>query len=129
MSDNNFPSIYIARVFPNINERKIKETFENLFSDKNCVDRVDCIKTENKKGEKYNKVFVHFKYCPKKAENMKSKLMEGETVEVVYNHPWFWKCVKSEVKKPEFTRKDKRNMPYIKEKIEIPKPKPRIVKE
>ena len=44
MSDNNFPSIYIARVFPNINERKIKETFENLFSDKNCIDRVDIIR-------------------------------------------------------------------------------------
>jgi len=55
--------------------------------------------------------------------------MEGEIVEVVYNHPWFWKCVKSEVKKPEFTRKDKKNMPYIKEKIEIPKPKPKMDKE
>ena len=60
---------------------------------------------------------------------MKGKLMEGEIVEVVYNHPWFWKCVKSEVKKPEFTRKDKKNMPYIKEKIEIPKPKPKMDKE
>ena len=41
--------------------------------------------------------------------------MEGETVEVVYNHPWFWNCVKSEVKKPDL-KKSKKYMPYIKTK-------------
>ena len=109
-SQSECPSIYIARVFPNISPEKIKKVFEDLFKSK-CVDRVDTVRMENKDGDKYMRVFVHFKFYPESAKSTKDKLLNDETVEVVYNHPWYWKCVRSKIDKPDFKKKNTRNGP------------------
>lgn len=40
-----------------------------------------------------------------KAFDLRKKLMEGEEVSIVYDKPWFWKLVKSNLPKPVFEKK------------------------
>jgi hypothetical protein len=35
------------------------------------------------------------------ARDTRQKLMNGEEIKVVYDEPWFWKCVASTIEKPE----------------------------
>ena len=52
------PSICIPRVFANITEARVLAIFENL--DLGQIERVDMIQLTNDKGEKFQRVFVHF---------------------------------------------------------------------
>ena len=46
------------------------------------------------------------------AVEFRQKLMDGQTVQVVYDNPWFWKCAKSRAARPE--RKTAKSEPFIK---------------
>lgn len=92
------PSICIPRVFANIPWRFVKEKFEEDFK-YGEVDRVDMVLKENDKGEKYKRVFVHFKKWNDVVD--RDRILSGEEVQVVYNDPWFWKITKSRIDKPE----------------------------
>jgi hypothetical protein len=35
------------------------------------------------------------------ARDTRQKLLDGEEIKVVYDEPWFWKCVASTIEKPE----------------------------
>lgn len=99
---SSYPSICIPRVFSNITWKKVKDVFEELKLGR--IDRVDMVKKENEKGEKYQRVFVHFKFWNnrnEKAQQVRSKLLNGDEVKIVYDDPWFWKISKSKVSRPQ----------------------------
>lgn len=119
-NNNAYPSICIPRVFSNITWKQVKDVFEELKLGR--IDRVDMIKKENEKGEKFQRVFVHFKFWNNRNDNAKkvrSKLLNGDEVKIVYDDPWFWKISKSKVARPQ----PKRNQPHKNQ----PHKKPRVL--
>ena len=94
------PSICIPRVFANIDGRLIKDVFEELNLGK--VDRVDMVSKKNDKGESFKRVFIHFHYWNSESSQIRQRLLDGNTIKVVYDSPkpWFWKCSASRVPKP-----------------------------
>lgn len=119
-NNNAYPSICIPRVFSNITWKQVKDVFEELKLGR--IDRVDMIKKENEKGEKFQRVFVHFKFWNNRDDNamkVRSKLLNGDEVKIVYDDPWFWKISKSKVARPQ----PKRNQPHKNQ----PHKKPRVL--
>lgn len=97
------PSLCIPRVFSNITWQRVKETLEHAGL--GTIDRVDMIHKTNEKGEKFKRVFVHFKRwsSEREAQLLRDRIMDGEEVKIVYDDPWFWKVYKSHVPRPERT--------------------------
>jgi hypothetical protein len=109
---NSEPSICIPRAFNNITWKKVKETFEELFGD-GCVERVDVVKKQHDNGDKFNRIFVHFKYWSAEHEEIRQRFLNGEELKIVYEEPWFWKCSMSRVEKPTGQKRGERRAPYI----------------
>jgi hypothetical protein len=101
MSQTN-PSICIPRAFPNISPKKVKETFEKVFEE-SCVERVDFIERQDKEKKVFRRFFVHFKYWPKNniSQKVHDTLSQGESIKIVYQEPWYWKCSASRIPKPD----------------------------
>lgn len=99
------PSICIPRVFSNITWKRVKECFED--ANVGVVERVDMVKKTNDKGEEFKRVFVHMREWSDHpdARELRTKLMSGFEVKMVYDEPWFWKLLKSNVPKPVFEKK------------------------
>ena len=102
------PSICIPRVFANITEGRVRAILRNL--DLGEVERVDMIQRENAKGEKFQRVFIHFVEWYDTTEDgqpnenaieVRQRLLKGIEVKVVYDNPWFWKLSASKVARPE----------------------------
>ena len=110
---NSHPSICIPRVFANITKRDVRDVFEKVLENSSCIDRVDLISRTTPDGTPYGRVYVHFRFWPKteQAQSIRESLLAGNTVKIVYDDPWFWKCSESRVAKPEFTRE--RPAPYV----------------
>ena len=104
------PSICIPRTLNNITWRTVKDTFEEILG-KGTVERVDLINDRN--GDPFCKVFIHMRYWPtdENAVNIRSRLVDGQTVKIVYDTPWFWKCSASRLPKPQ--RDKPRSTPYV----------------
>jgi hypothetical protein len=87
----NIPSLCIPRVYPNIDERRIYRIFDDLgLGD---IDRIDIVRGNNAKGEKCNRVFIHFTrwYNSRNADTARERLLNGNDIKVIYDDPWFWK--------------------------------------
>lgn len=109
---NNCPSICIPRVFNNITETRIRDVFTELFGN-DAVDRIDMVARASNDGTKYWRVFIHFNAYPGEVgATVRERLDAGETVKIVYDDPWYWKCSKSRVDKPKGGRRE-RQAPYI----------------
>ena len=95
------PSICIPRVFENIEKKVIWGVFTNLFGSE-AIDRIDIVYKDDSRGEKFKRVFVHFKAWPNTYESqlVRRKLVEGKEVKIVYDEPWYWKCTASRIEKP-----------------------------
>ena len=104
------PSICIPRTLNNITWRDVKETFEEIVG-RGTVDRVDIVASRN--SDPFCKIFIHFRYWPTEgtAVQLRERLMNGDTLNVVYNAPWFWKCCASRLPKP--TRQTIKTRPYV----------------
>ena len=95
------PSICIPRVFPNITKARVEAIFRNLgFGE---LEQVDMVKKTNSKGEKYQRVFVHFKQWNDDEQTCQARqmLLNDQQVKVVYDDPWFWKLSASKSVRPE----------------------------
>ena len=104
------PSICIPRVFPNITQARVEAIFRNLgFGE---VEKVDMVKKTNAKGEKYQRVFVHFKQWNDDEQTCQARqmLLNDQEVKVVYDDPWFWKLSASKSERPE-NRNQRRRRP------------------
>ncbi len=99
------PSICIPRVFPNITWQRVKGIFEELGL--GTVDRVDMVNKTNDKGQKFKRVFVHFKHwnSDETAQQVREKLLGGDQVKIVYDDPWYWKIAASTAPRPEFEKR------------------------
>jgi hypothetical protein len=107
----NEPVLCIPRVYPNINEERIRRVFNEL--NMGLLDRIDIIKKETAKGEKFNKVYIHF-YNWNNTENARiarERLLNGKEIKVIYDDPWFWKI--SAYKKPEKHTNLKKNTTLV----------------
>ena len=67
-------SLCIPRVFTNITPERVRKVFDeiSIFT----IDKIDMIKKENDKGDKFQRVFIHIK-----------------DLKIVYDEPWFWKVM------------------------------------
>jgi hypothetical protein len=68
------------------------------------IDRIDTVHKTDKNGERFCTVYVHLKRWNMQnqlARDTRQKLLDGEEIKVVYDEPWFWKCVASTIEKPE----------------------------
>ena len=85
------PSLCIPRVFMNIGERRIRDVFAEL--NLGTIDRVDIIEQKSEKGEKFKRVFVHFRNWNNNsnAREARDRLLTGNEIKIVYDDPWFWK--------------------------------------
>lgn len=85
------PSLCIPRVFANIGESRIRKIFNDL--DIGIIDHIDVIAKTGEKGEKFNRVFIHFKrwFDNEDANNSRERLLNGKEIKVIYDDPWFWK--------------------------------------
>jgi hypothetical protein len=87
----NIPSLCIPRVFSNIDESRIRRIFNEL--DMGEIERIDIVGKTTEKGEKFNRVFVHFKkwFVNKNADIARERLINGKEIKIIYDDPWFWK--------------------------------------
>ena len=87
----NLPSLCIPRVFPNIDEKRIRRIFNDLALGE--IDRIDIVAKTTEKGEKFNRIFVHFRrwHTNQDAVTARERLLNGKEIKIVYDDPWFWK--------------------------------------
>ena len=87
----NMPTICIPRVFPNIDEKRIRRIFGDLNIGN--IKAVDFASRQAANGDKYNLVYVHFNewYRNENADIVRTKLLTGKEVKIIYDDPWFWK--------------------------------------
>ena len=87
----NVPSLCIPRVFPNITETRIRGIFSSL--DMGEIEKVDIITKRTEKGEKFNRVFIHFRRwnVGGNADKARERLLNGKEIKIIYDDPWFWK--------------------------------------
>jgi hypothetical protein len=81
-------SLFIPRVFSNIDEERISNKFEEMNIGK--VSRVDLV---SQYGKNYNSVYIHFEYWNdnEDARSLQSSIQDPEKeARVVYDEPWFW---------------------------------------
>jgi hypothetical protein len=88
---NNLPSLCIPRVFPNIDEKRIRRIFNDLGLGE--IHRIDIVNKTTDKGEKFNRIFVHFQrwFSNSNADTARERLMNGKEIKIIYDDPWFWK--------------------------------------
>jgi hypothetical protein len=55
--------------------------------------RVDIIRKKNKKGQEFQKVFLHIQKWNSSSQAMyiKDRILSGKDIKIVYDFPWFWK--------------------------------------
>lgn len=99
-SPNNNPSICIPRTFTNVTWQLVKDAFDEIFG-QGFVERVDVVNKTDRSGKEFKKIFIHFHMWPDTVEagRIKQALIDGKTVKVVYQFPWYWKCVMSNIPK------------------------------
>ena len=87
----NVPSLCIPRVFPNWSESRIRRVFDDLEMGE--IQRIDVVSKTTEKGDKFNRVFVHFKswFSNQNADMARERLLNGKEIKIVYDDPWFWK--------------------------------------
>lgn len=87
----NVPVMCIPRVYSNISESRIRRIFDDL--DMGIIDRIDMVSKQSDKGEKFNRVFIHFHKWNKtpNACEARERLLNGKEIKIIYDEPWFWK--------------------------------------
>ena len=82
-------SICIPRVMYFVNSQQITSVFAHIFGE-NLVSQVDMIeRQDNKTGEGFYLVFVHFNSTNEHLDQFMSKLESEGEVKVIYQEPWF----------------------------------------
>jgi hypothetical protein len=55
--------------------------------------RIDVVSKTTEKGEKFNRVFIHFKkwFSNENSDTARERLLNGKEIKIIYDDPWFWK--------------------------------------
>jgi hypothetical protein len=94
----NYPSLCIPRVFPDIPKEYIEHTFKQF----GILSHLEMLLKTSARGEKFYLVFVHYKswYLDTYTYATRLKLIRGENIQVYYNHKYFWKVSAMRLTKP-----------------------------
>jgi hypothetical protein len=86
----NEPSICIPSVFITIGEQYIVDVIDEQNWGE--IARVDKVNYVNKKGQKKQRVFIHFRrwYFSEEAKKARLSFLREEEIQVVYDGPWYW---------------------------------------
>jgi hypothetical protein len=78
-------------VFANITQERVVKTFNQLGL--GAIDHIDMIVREGPNGQKFQRVFVHFRAwaSTEEAQNVRQRMLEGKEIKIIYDDPWFWK--------------------------------------
>lgn len=112
------PSLCIPRVFANVSEERIIRCWELLLgvgTDDDYIDRVDMIpQHDTSNGYDYWRVFIHFNEWPDtpSSNEIRHRILQGETCKVVYDDPWWWNVSVSRRPKPRH-KNGRRPAPYL----------------
>ena len=85
------PSLCIPRVFQNITKQRVAYVFKSLGLGE--IDHIDMILKTSENGDKFQRVFIHFKrwYTTDDAVRARERVLGGKEIKVIYDDPWFWK--------------------------------------
>ena len=91
IQDTDNMTLCIPRVFSNIGENRIRSVFYALKL--GHIGRIDIVSKITERGEKFNRVFIHFERWFDTANSQRALelLREGKDIKVIYDEPWFWK--------------------------------------
>jgi hypothetical protein len=112
IQDTDNMTLCIPRVFSNIGDKRIRSVFYALKL--GHIGRIDIVKKISERGEKFNRVFIHFErwFDTANAHSALKLLREGKDIKVIYDEPWFWKV--STYRKPvHVTRAPTKQQPVI----------------
>ena len=87
----NVPSLCIPRVFSNIPRDRIFRIVDDLGLGR--IHGIDMVPKVSEKGEKYNRIFIHFTAwsTSKDAEKARQIALSGGEFKILYDDPYFWK--------------------------------------
>lgn len=87
----------ISLCIPRVDSSYTKEYIRDVFI--HCrlgnIDSIDVV-PNHKENAKYNRVFVHYSDMTSE-EGYLTRLLNGGSIKVVYEGPWYWKCMLSRV--------------------------------
>ena len=98
---NNGISLCVPRVFPNIKWHDVKKAI--IETGMGFVERVDLIPVWKDGKVVCKRAYIHFKAGKWNMRNHRETLVHlqnGNTLEIMYDEPWFWKATISNVKRP-----------------------------
>ncbi len=100
-------SICIPRVFNNINHRRIKNWFIQNLRSWGFVERVDVVPVFKDGRQVHKRAYVHYavgKFNIKADDGSGNKIIDalvsGDTIQVIYDDPWYWKLSLSRAARP-----------------------------
>ena len=111
IQDTDNMTLCIPRVFSNIGEKRIRSVFFALKL--GHIGRIDIVSKITEKGEKFNRVFIHFErwFDTPNAHSALKLLSEGKDIKVIYDEPWFWKV--STYRKPVYVTRAPKQDPVV----------------
>ena len=90
------PSLCIPRI---LDSSITKNDIYKVFNKYNWgpISRIDMVNKNNSIT-----AFIHFKFWFDNQNNsdIKNKIENGESINIIYSKPWFWKCSLSKFSKP-----------------------------
>uniref|UniRef100_A0A6C0D991 Uncharacterized protein n=1 Tax=viral metagenome TaxID=1070528 RepID=A0A6C0D991_9ZZZZ len=90
-SDMSLPSLCIPRVFQNITKERVSFVIQSVGLGE--IHHIDMIPRISENGDKFQRVFIHFKEWSKSssAQRARERVLSGKEIKIVYDEPWFWK--------------------------------------
>jgi hypothetical protein len=120
----NVPAICVPYVFDNILEERMTGIFNALSIGEVC--RIDEVPYTAADGKKVKRVFVHLKWkIDPTANKIRTKLLCGKKVKVLYDDPWFWEISASRAKETPKREPVQSRKPRIEIDDDIVKPRAR----
>lgn len=120
-ANDNGVSLCIPRVFNNINHHRIKQWFIKNLRQWGFIDRVDVVPVFRQGTQVHKRAYIHFapgrfnmRADDGNGTNILDSFIAGDTIQVVYDEPWFWKLSLSRSARPAESPK-----PYSKPTISI----------
>ncbi len=96
------PSICIPRVEAGVTDEQILAAFESVLG-RGSVDAVDLVPWRGEGTNGKRRAFIHLTKWPDTpvGTQMRNRFLEGGEIKLVHSDPWFWRCAKSRVPRPQ----------------------------
>ena len=83
------PSIYISYLFKNIRRDKVYKVI-------NALQLGEIASIDIHLGVHFHRALIYFKrwYDTEYAQDIKKRFLADEEIKIIYDDPWFWKCIR-----------------------------------